>query len=584
MRFAPFAKAGFVLVLAASFSACGGGGGGPGPSPGGPPPSPGGPPPATVAVSGKITFERIPFDTTLGSGLNPNAPAPVPARGVVVEALSSTGSVLANSVTDANGDYVVTVPISTQITIRAKAQMLKAGTGPTWNFQVLNNANSDALYALDSSVFDSGTANVTRNLRAASGWGSTGYTQTRAAAPFAILDTIYSATTLITSAQSATVFEPLNLYWSSSNRSNTVNQNGDPILCIDDGDVQTSFYTPGGDADDCQGTVPAGIYVLGSFEEGSNGSGGDTDEFDQHVIAHEFGHYIEDKFSRSDSIGGPHGGGDNLDPRVAFGEGWGNAFAGMVLNNPVYRDSFSGASDDFGFSLEQDFNDDGWYSEASVGEILWDVFDPANEPLDPSAAGFGPIFNAMSNGQRTTAALTSIFSFATALKNAAPSESSNINALLQNEAISGADEFGSGENNNGGFTSPPSVNVLPLYRPLSASPQLVCVRASDGQDSFNKLGFYKFFRFSLSAATSVSFNLSGQADPSAPTTTQIAVDPDIWIYRQGAVVFQSEATGQSETETLQLEAGSYVVELFDFNLIETSANSTRCMTISATGI
>ena len=32
--------------------------------------------------------------------------------------------------------------------------------------------------------------------------------------------------------------------------------------------------------------------------------GTDTDEFDQHVIAHEFGHYIEHNFSRADNIGG----------------------------------------------------------------------------------------------------------------------------------------------------------------------------------------------------------------------------------------------------------------------------------------
>ena len=65
----------------------------------------------------------------------------------------------------------------------------------------------------------------------------------------------------------------------------------------------------------------------------------DTDEFDQHVIAHEFGHYIEYNFSRADNIGGSHGLGDKLDPRVAFGEGFGYAFAAIVLNDPVARDS-----------------------------------------------------------------------------------------------------------------------------------------------------------------------------------------------------------------------------------------------------
>ena len=66
----------------------------------------------------------------------------------------------------------------------------------------------------------------------------------------------------------------------------------------------------------------------------------DTDEFDQHVIAHEFGHYIENSFSRADNIGGAHGRGDKLDIRVAFGEGFGYAFSAIVLGDPVARDSF----------------------------------------------------------------------------------------------------------------------------------------------------------------------------------------------------------------------------------------------------
>src|SRR5690606_4113615 len=125
-------------------------------------------------------------------------------------------------------------------------------------------------------------------------------------------------------------FTPLDFYWSSANRSGTVDQQGDAVLCIDEGDIQTSFYTSGGapgETDDCGGSIPAGIYVLGSMQIASGGAVGDTDEFDQHVIAHEFGHYVEDWFARSDSIGGSHGYPDKLDLRVSFGEGWGNAFA-----------------------------------------------------------------------------------------------------------------------------------------------------------------------------------------------------------------------------------------------------------------
>jgi hypothetical protein len=47
----------------------------------------------------------------------------------------------------------------------------------------------------------------------------------------------------------------------------------------------------------------------------------DTDEFDTHVVVHEWGHYFESAVSRSDSPGGNHALGDLLDARLAFGEG-----------------------------------------------------------------------------------------------------------------------------------------------------------------------------------------------------------------------------------------------------------------------
>lgn len=555
------ARIGIVLAFGCMLAACGGGGSGPSGSPGGP-----GATPTTVMVSGKITFDRIPFDATRGAGLNPDAIVLSPARGVVVEAISG-GAVIASTATDEGGDYSLAVAANTQMFIRVRAQMRKTGAAPTWNFRVLNNTNSDALYALDGSTFNSGTADSTRNLRASSGWTGSAYTQTRAAAPFAILDTVYQAANLIVSAASSAVFEPLDFYWSSSNT---------PTLgryCIDDGDIGTTFYTSGGDDEtECTGSVLEGIYVLGRFETG------DTDEFDQHVITHEFGHYLEAKFSRSDSIGGSHANGDKLDLRVAFSEGWSNAFAGMVFDDPEYRDSFGGMARDHGFNLEIDdtsFGDGGWFSETSIGEVLWDAFDAANEPGDTVSLGFGPIFTALAGQQKTTPALTSIFSFAQALRQVAPAQASGINALLAGERIFGSDAFGTGETNNGGDAS-----VLPIYRSLvlNQGPQSVCVSAVNGD--FNTLGYYKFFRLDLSAAALVTFNVIGT--PNGPATTA-AVDPDIYVHRNGSIVASGiSAAASSETiSQVQLQSGTYVVEVYDYAL--ESGSTPRCMTVSATG-
>jgi hypothetical protein len=550
-------------------SACGGGGDG----------SPT-PPPGAVTVSGKITFDRVPFKAALGTGLNPTAATPAPARLVVVEALDATGAVLSSTTTSDAGDYSVSVAPNTNIVIRAKAQMLKTGTAPTWNFRVLNNTNSDALYALDSSSFNSGTAASTHNLNAPSGWGTTTYNDTRAAAPFAILDTVYSARQLIISAAATTAFPDLNLYWSDTNKP-TVG-----LFCTTSGDIGTTFYTAGQiNTDNCSedltGTLSAGIYILGDFVEG------DTDEFDQHVIAHEFGHYVEDRLSRSDSIGGDHKSGQKLDMRVAYSEGWGNAYSGMVLNDPVYRDSFSGIDNDGGFNLESDIAPvHGWYSESSIGGIFWDLFDPAGESGDTVALGFAPIYSVLTTSQVTSDALTSIFQFAAALRAANPAAVTGINALLSRESIAtGSDAFASAESNNGG-----SATALPIYANIAVAqaPQIICTSASAGSMDLDKLGNRRFLRLDIPSSMTVTIMATGTVDPQNAASQQ-ATDPDIFLFRRGffkrseSTPAQGAPLPRSEImSNVALTAGVYVIEVYDFDLSGTNT-APHCMSVSITG-
>jgi len=160
-----------------------------------------------------------------------------------------------------------------------------------------------------------------------------------------MLDSVYSAMQKVLSADSQTIFPPLQVNWSVNNV---------PSISINYalGLISTSHYTNGN------------LYILGDEDL-------DTDEYDDHVIAHEWGHYYEDKFSRSDSIGGPHGGEDTLDIRVAFGEGWGNAFSGMALEDPVYFDTFGDAqANGFNFNVESGTSTNkGWYNESSIQRI-----------------------------------------------------------------------------------------------------------------------------------------------------------------------------------------------------------------------
>ena len=267
------------------------------------------PAPGVVTVSGQVTFDRVPV--VASRGLDYAATVAAPARGVTVELLQG-GAVTASTTTNPAGNYSFdNVAPNTDVALRVRAEMLRVGA-PSFDFRVVDNVNGDALYTLAGTTFNTGTANVTRNLHAASGWTGAAYTATRSAAPFAILDAAYDAVQLVLGAAPSTAFPALRFHWSTQNV---------PVAGSAPGEIGSSLFRPN-----------AGIFLLGAANQ-------DTDEYDRHVIAHEFGHYLEHHFSRSDSIGGPHALTDQLDIRIAFGEAWGSAFAAMATGESVYVDS-----------------------------------------------------------------------------------------------------------------------------------------------------------------------------------------------------------------------------------------------------
>lgn len=71
------------------------------------------------------------------------------------------------------------------------------------------------------------------------------------------------------------------------------------------------------------------LFILGGV--GGDVMDSDTDHFDNSVIIHEYGHFLEDVYTRSDSRGGSHGIAGFVDPRLAWSEGWANFLQGAVL-------------------------------------------------------------------------------------------------------------------------------------------------------------------------------------------------------------------------------------------------------------
>ncbi len=73
-----------------------------------------------------------------------------------------------------------------------------------------------------------------------------------------------------------------------------------------------------------------GIYVLSDPPSPQDGAY-DTDEYDDDVLWHEYGHFVADRFSRDDSPGGAHAFTVNdYDLRLSWSEGWGDFFETAV--------------------------------------------------------------------------------------------------------------------------------------------------------------------------------------------------------------------------------------------------------------
>ncbi|GHA88894.1 hypothetical protein GCM10009069_09920 [Algimonas arctica] len=489
------------------------------------------PPPANITISGIATFDRVPLNTTNGSGLNYNATRQDPIRGAIVELVNNSGTILESATTTATGAYSFTVATGTSVRVRVKAQLLHTGGSSDIDLSVVDNTNSNTLYALQGSLAAASTTTATRNLNAGSGWGGTSYTGARSAAPFALLDTLYDATQAFVAVDANIDFPTLNIFWSPQNRS----ASGD----VTQGEIGTSSFTR-------IGGVPT-ILILGDADA-------DTDEYDESVITHEFGHYFERAFSRAGSIGGSHSLNNRLDMRVAFSEGFGNALAGFI-DNPRYRDSFGNdQSSDFGFELEANtYAQPGWYSEGSIQSVLYDIMDANSDGADVVSGGLGPVYRTLiSTDYANTNTATSIFTFDTALKTEGSLQAASLDALLTAQNIIGRGADGAGETNDGNIPS-----ALPVYKTLSIGGAAVEVCSVDDAGEYNKLGNRAFLTLNVPATQSVT--LTADAVDGAGTS-----DPDIYIYqRDTRIATAISPVNNTETHSRNYGAGDYIIVVFD---------------------
>jgi hypothetical protein len=392
------------------------------------------------------------------------------------------------------------------------------------------------------------------------------------------MDAIYSSMQLILTADAQANFAPLDAFWSVNNSTTQGTGTSDENIAI--GEIGTSFYR--GDLNS--------LFLLGK-------DGDDIEEFDDHVIAHEWGHYFEDNFSRSDSIGGRHGLNDRLDPRVAFGEGFATALSGMALDNPVYCDVFWSQGNLRGFDIlietEATGSFAGWYNESSVMKILYDLWDTNIDGNDSSSIGFGPIFDVFTGPQSTTSAFTSIFSFAEAIRAAGTGQNPFIDGLLTSENITaaGVDRWGTTEANN-----PGSGDALPVYTTIVPNGTMVKVCSNSEFDSIglnatgNKLNEHRFLRMNITTQQRYTFDIRADAATLAllpaddPNDDRDQADPDMFYFRNGQIqnlVIGGDAEGTSGDANVEnftsfnpIPVGEYVIDFNDWRFEDTETAAT----------
>ncbi len=322
-----------------------------------------------VTISGHLHYEKKNFDQNGFTGTI----SLKPIRFATVQIVRNSDAVVLNSAnSNVNGDYSVTFtntgPAGVYVRVLASA--------PDWQISVKQPPS--LLWAITSTLInDTAPAPLTMDLTA---------TTIAGGGVFNLLDVTTSAAEFV-NGLTGSAMPALTVYWSAGSSDGTYFNPAD-----------NTIHVLGG----CTDGIPAGCTT------------GDTDEYDDAVVAHEFGHFAAAVYSRDDSPGGQHFLNDNTqDIRLAWSEGWGDFFSSAARNDPLYVDTV-GSVADISFNLEDlstvmagvDLKTDSVYTtnEISVAAVLWDNFD--NTPAevytntvgtDTVSGGMTPIWDVMSN-------------------------------------------------------------------------------------------------------------------------------------------------------------------------------------------
>jgi hypothetical protein len=292
--------------------------------------------PGTFTISGNIQYE----DRAQGTTGSLAAPMPKPARGVQVAVIADfNGATLGMAVADDNGDYTVTANGITDESVHVLAATTSIVATRPIN---VRHAANEKIHGFGGASFalQSSTQNVLVPM-------SSGVAEA-----FNIFDVLIDVMDTLPTNFPGRTASTVDAFWHQGNADGT-------------------YY------------FDNGLYLLGEQS--------DSDGYDDTVILHEAGHWLEEAVGRSDSPGGDHDG-SPTNPTLAWSEGWSTYYAMAMTDRPIYADSNAAG----GFAFNGDTSTprkanaagplDQLVSEDMITQIMWDMADaPAND--DDGIAG-----------------------------------------------------------------------------------------------------------------------------------------------------------------------------------------------------
>jgi hypothetical protein len=498
-------------------------------------------PAPNAVLSGSVSFDYIPHNADY-IGLDYQNIQARAARGVRVELLDANNNLVATKQTGDEGEFQFDVVQDQLFKIRVVAR-LQSFSSPSWNISVNDNTQLNQPYAIEGQLKAVSSSHEIRNIHAASGWNGSRYAEVRSAAPFAILDAIHSGIDKLKLAGLNRNLPALTIYWSEKNTT----AEGDPAR----GEIGTSYFSRDS------------IYLLGDMNV-------DTDEYDRHVILHEWTHFLEAFLSRSDSLGGAHRTSDKLDMRLAFSEGFANAFAAMLLDDQFYKDAL-GNSQANGFFIDLADKSQrlrGWYSQGSVSSIFYNYYLSAFNRSEKSVQDIWQVL--VREDFIKSPYFSTIFSFSEFLQKEAPDAFSTWSLLLNEQNINSTLASGEDEINDGGFDK-----NLPVYKSLSLENPAAILCSSNRFGSINHLANFQFAKISIAKPATYRLQVTN-------TNSNTVTDPDLHLYLRGELI-SSKKTPASNQEILEtfLQEGEYILTVGDSAIINRNeiADLTHCFDV-----